>query len=74
MKQQLRKSTVASVSRTYYEVSVCLPMFESAIPLVPALGTPKRVTVERCVPKEGHANEVSTLIGVATSNTTADYT
>ncbi len=63
MKQQLRKSTVASVSRTYYESQCacrCLKCYTSC--------------TSSWYPKEGHANEVSTLIGVATSNTTADYT
>lgn len=63
MKQQLRKSTVASVSRTYYEFTCaceCSKCYTSC--------------TSSWYPEEGHANEISTLIGVATTWTTADYT
>ena len=65
MKQQLRKSTGASVSRTFFEARCaceCLKCYTSC--------------TSSWYPKEGHANEISMLedVDVASSQTTAKYT
>lgn len=63
MKQQLRKSTGASVSRTFFEAKCaceCTKCYTSC--------------TSSWYPKEGHANEVSTLYDVYTSRITAEYT